>query len=529
VTFLSHFRSHTNTHTLSLSCLTQQIDVHDPIVCEKIVTTAIQRASKWMSLNSVSVARPMVGQVGGVSVHKRPLLTLEPDYVLKPVLTDHRGIREIAFYETLKSLGSGTTGGGGSGGGPGSGKNRKHHHGHPHSSLVRQTTMTSPSSASVSAALPIQKRLGEYLDTMAMALAMFCQDSLVLETEIAIRTARKQIRHENDLLRQVCRWTPTYYGVLGQYDPTAPFGIPDHSNANNNNCSSSDDAGGSGGDANVCDAMTTTHLLLQDLTVNFKRPCVMDLKMGTVTYEPDAPDEKRRREHGKYPEQAEFGFRIVGMRFYDPHHPDANSNGYRYCGKPYGRALKTIEEVSDAFRLFFGSSTVTTNDDPAAFATTATNQPVEEEGEEEAFAGSQGVANGGERSIPESPVVPPFQQSQQRPFQTKAVSNLLVNLRSIRRWFDNENDQLRFYASSFLVVYDADNPGSVSLKMIDFGHIRRAPGGDPGYSKGLQTLKAIWTELLEEEETRIQRPTLLSSSSSTPIAENSTAPSGGTT
>jgi hypothetical protein len=56
-----------------------------------------------MSL-SEDYAKPMVGQVGGVSVHKNPLLTLAPDYVLKPLLLDHRGIREIAFYEAIRIL-----------------------------------------------------------------------------------------------------------------------------------------------------------------------------------------------------------------------------------------------------------------------------------------------------------------------------------------------------------------------------------------------------------------------------------------
>ena len=50
--------------------------------------------------------KPLRGQVGGASVHKKPLLTLEPDYVLKPLLEDHRGVREIAFYEAMAIVGS---------------------------------------------------------------------------------------------------------------------------------------------------------------------------------------------------------------------------------------------------------------------------------------------------------------------------------------------------------------------------------------------------------------------------------------
>jgi hypothetical protein len=41
----------------------------------------------------------------------------------------------------------------------------------------------------------------------------------------------------------------------------------------------------------------------------------------------------------------------------------------------------------------------------------------------------------------------------------------------------------------------------VSVKMIDFGRVRRQAGGDPGYSLGLQTIREILVELMEEETT----------------------------
>ena len=44
----------------------------------------------------------MLGQLGGISLNKKPILTLPPDYILKPLRTDARGFREIGFYEMLK-------------------------------------------------------------------------------------------------------------------------------------------------------------------------------------------------------------------------------------------------------------------------------------------------------------------------------------------------------------------------------------------------------------------------------------------
>ena len=107
-------------------------------------------------------------------------------------------------------------------------------------------------------------------------------------------------------------------------------------------------------------------MLLTDITANFRKPCVMDLKMGTQTYEPDASDEKKTREMNKYPQQEHFGFRIIGMRFYDPSHPSADANGYRFFPKEYGRSLATTADVLDALRLFLSAGCVKQEEEPEA-------------------------------------------------------------------------------------------------------------------------------------------------------------------
>jgi len=62
---------------------------------------AAQRAKRWMSFR-ISGAQSMVGQVGGKSINKKPVLILD-NFVLKPVNLDHRGVREIAFYEAIQA------------------------------------------------------------------------------------------------------------------------------------------------------------------------------------------------------------------------------------------------------------------------------------------------------------------------------------------------------------------------------------------------------------------------------------------
>jgi len=58
-------------------------------------------------------------------------------------------------------------------------------------------------------------------------------------------------------------------------------------------------------------------LVLSDVTRLYSCPCAMDVKMGTQSFEPDAPPEKRARELIKYPEQKKLGFRITGLRVYN--------------------------------------------------------------------------------------------------------------------------------------------------------------------------------------------------------------------
>lgn len=87
------------------------------------------------------------------------------------------------------------------------------------------------------------------------------------------------------------------------------------------------------------------------------------------------------------------------------------------------------------------------------------------------------------------------------PASDRCLSNLLVQIRPIVRWFE-ENDSLLFCASSILLVYEGAHdsvPSDVaSVKMIDFGRVRHRVGGDPGYRHGLSTLQGILTELQRE-------------------------------
>ena len=44
------------------------------------------------------------------------------------------------------------------------------------------------------------------------------------------------------------------------------------------------------------------------------RPCIMDIKMGPITYDPLASAEKQASERAKYPPLEKVGFQILGFR-----------------------------------------------------------------------------------------------------------------------------------------------------------------------------------------------------------------------
>lgn len=55
-------------------------------------------------------------------------------------------------------------------------------------------------------------------------------------------------------------------------------------------------------------------LQLEDITCPFQSPAIMDIKVGRVTFDPEASPEKRNSEKRKYPLQENLGFRLLGYR-----------------------------------------------------------------------------------------------------------------------------------------------------------------------------------------------------------------------
>jgi len=87
------------------------------------------------------------------------------------------------------------------------------------------------------------------------------------------------------------------------------------------------------------------YLVLENLTQGFEKPCVMDVKIGAVTYGPDASEAKKGKEAQSYAgTKIPFGFSVLGIISH-------SSKGFSRLTKAFGRSLSesNIDDVLDNF------------------------------------------------------------------------------------------------------------------------------------------------------------------------------------
>ncbi|RDD46902.1 Inositol polyphosphate multikinase [Trichoplax sp. H2] len=156
------------------------------------------------------------------------------------------------------------------------------------------------------------------------------------------------------------------------------------------------------------DKNSQPYMKISDVTSKFKRPCVIDLKIGRRTYDPLATEAKRARAVDKYPLQDQIGFRIDGMKVYN-----SDTGNYDDYDKIFGRKLDD-DTIVNGLSLFYPK----------------------EEG-----------------------------------WKISLIDNTILRLQALLQWFNSQSRWL-FFSSSLLIVYDSDKDSSneVDIKLVDFTH-----------------------------------------------------------
>ncbi|KAG1884674.1 hypothetical protein F4604DRAFT_1731491 [Suillus subluteus] len=196
----------------------------------------------------------------------------------------------------------------------------------------------SPLSPTLAATYPFTAQVGGHAGVQATEdNSLLLKPALPREIDFYQRLAAAS---DHDELSELRKWIPKFLGVLkleGQLKD---------SNAVEN-----------GGVGNVevvpvhgnIAPEDKEHLVLENAAYGFVKPCILDVKLGTVLYDDDAPPEKQARmiKAAQNTTSGETGVRLTGFQVYSNDSPKPI-----LTPKSYGKSIKK-EQLPDGIEMFF--------------------------------------------------------------------------------------------------------------------------------------------------------------------------------
>ncbi|XP_042491237.1 inositol polyphosphate multikinase beta-like [Macadamia integrifolia] len=193
------------------------------------------------------------------------------------------------------------------------------------------------------------------------------------------------------------------------------------------------------------------HLVLQDLVSNYVHPSVMDVKIGSRTWYPQASEDYEKKCVIKDRESTSLflGFRISGLQTYEN-----EESGF---WKPDKKRVKgfTVDDVRSVLRKFVSFNPSSDSNPDCSFASIV-------------YGGSTGI---------------------------------LAQLLELKAWFEDQTD-FHFYSCSVLMMYEKEaalegRTCSAEIKLVDFAHVVEGKGViDHNFLGGLCSLIKFVSEIL---------------------------------
>jgi 1D-myo-inositol-tetrakisphosphate 5-kinase/inositol-polyphosphate multikinase len=233
---------------------------------------------------------------------------------------------------------------------------------------------------------------------------------------------------------------------------------------------------------------TELHIVLENITYGFKRPNVLDLKLGAQLWDDAAKPEKRARLDAVSAEttSGSLGFRIAGMRTWRgepaPEVPAdlkefvKAEDGYWVYNKMYGRKF-SAEDVEEGFTSY-------------VLPTGADKSQRELERAREVLAFSLGEVKD---------IIAAFEKKESRMY---SASILIVYEGDVDEYAKTKQTLRSAAPDREEGDEDEDLPQLAAVKMIDFAHAtwRKGEGADENALKGMRSTVSILKNLLDKTE-----------------------------